>query len=290
MAIDIGAVFEEGFDELLSRKGLVVGAVFALVSLVSTVLTQSLGLAVLDVVAEQGTADPAALAQAREQIQYGFEIGLGIATVALVLFALLSEVFRVVAVRAFGDRSTSALERRHYTGGVLRLYVYRVLTGILLLFLYVFLFVVLILPAAIFPPIGFVTVPLFIYVFLPLYLAPIAVVVDEVGPVEGIQRVWDYGSGNRIRIFLIALGVGVVNFIIGLPTSLLSGSNPYQDGGAAAIASSAPALFVTILVGAISSAFVIAMGVATYTNLKDDAAPPAETAGGSQEFGSNTQF
>jgi len=291
MTIDIGSVFEDGFDELLSRKGAVLGGVFLLVSLASTFLTQSFALAILDVSADRGGATASELETVRDQLQYGLDIGLGPALVGLLLFILVAELVRIVAVRALGDRTTSALEPRHYGDGLLKLFVYRLLAGIILLFLYGFLLLAVMIPTAIFPPLFIAAIPLLLYVAIPLYFVPIAVVVDEIGPLTAIQRAWDYGSGNRIRLLLVAIGVGVINLVLSSPTFLVSAPGDLQGGaGAGAFAQSGPALLVTVIVGAISSVFVVAMGVAAYANLKDDAAGTAETAGGSQEFGSNTEF
>jgi len=292
MAIDIGAVFEDGFDELLSRKALVLGGAFVVVSLASTFLTQSFALSILEFTAARSDVSAAELQQARDQLQYGLDVGLGPALVALLLFVLVAELVRIVAVRALGDRTTNALERRHYGSGLLKLFAYRILAGIVLFVLYGLLFVVLMFPTVLFPPLLLATVPIFLYVVIPLYFAPIAVVVDEIGPLTAIQRSWDYGGGNRIRLLLVAIGVGVISLVISSPTFLVSASADLQGGGAGtgAFVQSAPALLVTVLVGAVSSVFVVAMGVAAYNNLKDDAAGPGETAGESQEFGSSTEF
>lgn len=290
MSIDIGAAFGDGVDEFLSRKGAALAVVFFLVSIASSLATGSFVLAIADRLQRTGEVTQFQLEQLRAQAQFGLDVGLGPAVVLLLGLGLVAELARVVAIRALADTSTSALRPEHYTGGILRLYIYRVLVSIVLLVLYAVLGVVLLAPAAIFPPLVLLVVPVFLYVAIALYFAPIAVVVDETGPLDAISNAWTYAKGNRLNLVAIAIGVIVVSFVITAPNLLFTGVTDAGESGVNAITSSPIAVVVSGVFGSLSTVFTLAVATSTYRQLAAGGSLDAGGAENADQFGTETEF
>lgn len=301
MSIDIGSVFQDGIDAFLSRKSVVLMAVFVAFGVFSSIAGDTLGFAILDRVTEllleQGETLPpeaqAQLEQQRRQLGWALDVGLGPAIVLIVASFFVGELVRLGAVRALADDSTDSLERRHYAKNVASIFLNRILAGIITFILLAITAVVTIVaPAAIFPPLVLLTIVPFFYVFIGLYFASFAVTIDEVGALDGVARGWEYAKGNRIKLALIAIAVGIIQFVIGIPTLL------FVDFGAAAgeglgttIQRTPVALVITAVIGGINSVFQLALASQTYVHLGNrsgDAQGPTRT--NDDEFAGETQF
>ena len=292
MTIDIGTAFSDGVDEFLSLKGAALAGIFFVVSILSSLVTGSLILAFAELLESEPEITAAQLEQLRAQAQFGLDVGLGPALALLLGFGLVAELARVVAIRALADQSASKLLPRHYSDGILKLFAYRVLVVIVLFVLYAVLAVVLFAPAAFFPPLALLTIPVLLYVAIALYFAPIAVVVDEVGPLDAISDAWTYAKGNRLRLVAIAIGVIVISFVITVPNLLFSGATGAGEFGADAITASPVAVVVSGVFGSVSTVFTLAVATSTYLQLSFDGTdgPNAGRNANADQFGTETEF
>jgi MFS family permease len=296
MSIDIGAAFSDGVDEFLSKKGGALAGIFFLVSILSSLAGGSLILAVANTLEGRPDVRPEMIEQIRSQAQFGLEIGIGPSIALLVGLGLVAELARVVAIRALADQSANALRPQHYSNGLLKLFLYRVLATIVVLVLYGVLLLVMFAPAIVFAPAALLSiligVPVLLYVAIALYFAPIAVVVDESGPLDAISDVWSHAKGNRLNLVAIAIGVFIVSFVISAPNLLFSGVTDAGQLGADAITASPVAVVATGVFGSLSAVFTLAVATSTYLQLSFDG-DDTRDAGGSanaDQFGTETEF
>ena len=74
-------------------------------------------------------------------------------------------------------------------------------------------------------PLGFGGFALFIWIYIKILVAPAAVVIEELGALDGLRRSWQLTRANWWRILGITLVVGIMVGIIGqvvmIPVSLL---------------------------------------------------------------------
>jgi hypothetical protein len=292
MSIDIGQAFSDGVDEFLSLKGAALAGVFFVVTLVSSLASGSLILGIAETLEGEPEVTAMQLEQLRSQAQFGLDIGIGPSIVLLIAFGLVAEFARIVAISALADRSTGSLRPRHYSNGILKLFAYRVLVTIVAFVLYGVLALVLFVPTGLFPPLVLLTVPIFLYVAIALYFAPIAVVVDEVGPLDAISNAWSYAKGNRLSLVAIAIGVFVISFVITLPNLLFSGGMDAGQLGADAITASPVAVVVSGVFGSLSAVFTLSVATSTYRQLSfdDGDAPNAGRDANADQFGTETEF
>jgi hypothetical protein len=292
MSIDIGQAFSDGVDEFLSRKGAALAGVFFVVTLVSSLASGSLILAIAETIEGEPEVTATQLEQLRSQAQFGLDIGIGPSIVLLIAFGLVAELARIVAISALADGSSNRLRPRHYSNGILKLFVYRVLVTIVVFVLYGVLALVLFAPTTLFPPLILLTIPVFLYVAIALYFAPIAVVVDESSPLDAISNAWTYAKGNRLSLVAIAIGVFVVSFAITLPNLLFSGSMDAAQLGAEAITASPIAVVVSGVFGSLSTVFTLSVATCTYLQLAGDAADDSNMGrtADADQFGTETEF
>jgi hypothetical protein len=57
-----------------------------------------------------------------------------------------------------------------------------------------------------------------VYIGLSLYFWPLAMVAEDLGPIDALKRSWQLSEGNRLGIFLWGLVSGLMVAFIGLPT------------------------------------------------------------------------
>lgn len=292
MSIDIGAAFSDGIDEFLSKKGAMLMGLFVIVGLAGSLATGSVLQAIANAVEGTEGVSPAVAEQLRAQAQFGFDIGLRSAIMLFLVYGLGAELARIVGIRALADSTTNTVLPEHYTGNVLTLFLYRVILAVVLFILYGVLALVLVLPSVFFLPLALFAMPLFLYVALALYFAPIAVVVDEVGPLDAITRAWEYAKGNRLNLLAIAIGVVVISFVLSAPNLLFTGVATANDTGVTAITQSPIAVVVSSVFTALSTVFSLAVATSTYLQLSVDSgdAPNAGGSANADQFGTETEF
>jgi MFS family permease len=298
MSIDIGAVFEDGLHEWVTRKGAILVGLFVVVGVLGSVASDSLGLAIIDALVDfardQGEPLPPEsqeqLDATRENLGWALEVGVGAALALLVASFLVGEFVRIGAVRALADRSTDAFERQHYAENALSIFLHRIAAAIVTFVLLAVAFLITVfVPGLLFGPLAFLGLVPFLYVAIGLYFASFAVTIDEKSALDGIQYGWQLADGNRLNLVAITIGVVVVSFVISIPTFFFL---DFGTGGGleVSIRRTPLALVGSALVGGVQSVFRLAIGAQAYTHLVEDHERDDEFKVPDDELGDDTQF
>lgn len=300
MSISITGVFEDGIDEFISKKALALVGLFVLVSALGSIAGDTLGLAALDSVVEsakqQGTQFSAEetrqLEDARGEFAWGLGIGIGPAIALLATSFLVGEFVRIGAIRALADRNADWIEPRHYKRNVLSIFINRIIVAILTaILLVVAAFAFLLVPALIFPLLALLGVIPFLYVVIGLYFASFAVTIDEVGPLDGIQRSWELANGHRLVLVVITIGVGVVILAMSIPNFLFLDLEAASAELQTTMERTPLALAASVVVGGVQSVFRLAIASQTYVHLDRGSQPvDGPETGAVDSWGNDDQF
>lgn len=129
-------------------------------------------------------------------------------------------------------------------------------------------------------PLAIALIITFIWAFVRIMVAPAAIVIEEVGVLEGLRRSWRLTRNNWWRILGISLVVAVMISIIGqivlIPLNLLSGGSatflsPHggeEEAQATAVAVIIASTVVGALVGAVGYAFQTSVMALLYMDLR----------------------
>jgi hypothetical protein len=212
---------------------------------------------------------------------------VGILTVflsAVLQGAMVVPVARSVLNRTTGFRQMWGLAR-YRAWALIRLACLLVLGGLLGAALFFGLAVAIVaavggVGALILIPLGFGGVALFVWIYMKVLVAPAAVVIEELGAVEGIRRSWQLTRGNWWRVLgitlVVAIMVGIIAQVVTIPVSLLPAfytSVVSPHGGAdqavaAAVGIAVVTAIVTALVGGVGYAFQTAVMALLYLDLR----------------------
>jgi hypothetical protein len=198
--------------------------------------------------------------------------------------AMVVPVARSVLNRTTGFRQMWTLAKAH-AGALIRLACLIVLGWLLGVALFVGLAVAVIaaaggIGALILIPFGFGGFALFIWIYIKILVAPAAVVIEELGAIDGLRRSWQLTRANWWRVLgitlVVAIMVGVIAQVVTIPVSLLPAfytSVVSPHGGtdqaiAAAVVVAVITAIVTALVGAVGYAFQTAVMALLYLDLR----------------------
>jgi hypothetical protein len=198
--------------------------------------------------------------------------------------AMVVPVARSVLNRRTGFRQMWMLARSR-AGALIRLACLLVLGWLLGAALFVGLAVAVVaavggVGALILIPLGLGGVALSIWIYIKVLVAPAAVVIEELGAVDGLRRSWQLTRGNWWRVLgitlVVAIMVGIIAQIVTIPVSLLPAfytSVVSPHGGAdqavaAAVAIAVVTAIVTALVGGVGYAFQTAVMALLYLDLR----------------------
>lgn len=129
-------------------------------------------------------------------------------------------------------------------------------------------------------PLGMALFALLIWIYIKLMVAPAAVVIEELGAVDGLRRSWQLTRGNWWRILGITLVVwimvGVIAQVVTIPVSLLSAFftgvvSPHggpEQAVTAAVAMGVATAIISALVGAAGYAFQTSVMALLYLDLR----------------------
>lgn len=198
--------------------------------------------------------------------------------------AMVVPVARSVLNRTTGFRQMWLLARSR-AGALIRLACLLVLGWLLGAALFVGLAVAVVaavggMGALILIPVGFGGLALSIWIYIKVLVAPAAVVIEELGAVDGLRRSWHLTRGNWWRVLgitlVVAIMVGIIAQVVTIPVSLLPAfftSVVSPHGGAdqavaAAVAIAVVTAIVTALVGGVGYAFQTAVMALLYLDLR----------------------
>lgn len=190
--LDIGRALEYGVDRVLTRGGAILLSVYVVLQLTSQVGFQSLFSQLL-----AGTMPPA-----RAGEMYPLAVGLSpVSSAVLTLLLLLASfVFTVVALRAlYADIDDVPTEA--HTRDLARTVAVTIVVSFIVFVAVGIGFLLLVIPG--------------IFLAVSLVFAQAAVVIEDAGVVEALQRSWSLTSGNRIRLFALGLVIVVAGAVVG---------------------------------------------------------------------------
>ncbi|WP_276272707.1 hypothetical protein [Haloarcula litorea] len=113
MSLDIGSALQSGVDDLLSERGALFVAAFVLFGLVNAVVTQSLTVAfyrrLFAALPGDAQAREQAMQAVSEQAGLAVDVPLAGAVAGVLVLFLVTELLRVVAIRAFASGAAAPL-------------------------------------------------------------------------------------------------------------------------------------------------------------------------------------
>ncbi|QSG09390.1 hypothetical protein [Halapricum desulfuricans] len=267
-ALDVGSVFSNALDELLSVTGAQVVAALALLGVVTTTLWNSLfvravewtlatirdDLAETDPEVEAALQDPQVqdglreLERSVESVGPTVDAPVPAILLGILALALLVEAAKIVATRAFAADELDGVPASLATRRLAVATLFGFLTGLALKIVITLTagvtFFLLAIPA------------LFVFVGTMLYRQEIAIA--DKGPLAAISGSWGLVKGNRWRILAIAVVLFVVWAIVWAVTTAISGT---------------AGVIVAALLSAIEVTFGVAVVTEAYVRLRGE---PAE--------------
>ena len=264
----------------------------------AALLAQSLAVVLTAVLTAGSVASAASLETWIESLNEQDMVSMGFTVLAAVLLVAVLTVFlaavlqgamvvpvaRSVLNRTTGFRQMWALARSR-AGALIRLACLMVLGWLVGAALFVGLMVLVIaalggMGALILIPLGFGGIALSVWIYIKILVAPAAVVIEELGAVDGLRRSWQLTRGNWWRILgitlVVSIMVGIIAQVVTIPVSLLPGfytSVVSPHGGpdeaiAAGVAIALATAVISALVGAVGYAFQTAVMALLYLDLR----------------------
>jgi hypothetical protein len=268
MSLDIGQALRDGASRTAARNGLILAAAFAGIALLTTVLFQSLMLALSEFMLESlQQLSPSevdsltqseyqdvieGLEQFRDTLTFAVEMSAGLAAGALLVVFLVAEAVRIVAVRVFATDETGTISRDLATDNILLAtlngVVGRIIVGGLILVGLLFL----VLP-------GIVLAVLFF--FLRQEIA-----INDKNFVQAMADSWRITRGTRIEVFIVGAALLIVSQ---LETVVAAGLD---------LVSTTAGVIGGVIAGGLLTVLWIAVATRAYVQLDDDepAAPESD--------------
>ena len=257
MSLDLVDALSDGFRRTLERSGLVLAAAFLALGVVNAVSGQTASAAATRFARRQlaqlppdafagpaGAGGPPTL-PGPEQTPLALPVPLPVALVLLLAVALLAEAVRIVAVRtlvsdetdripeSFVTRNIVVATLNGFVGGV----VVFVLVGVGLLF-----FVV---PG--------------VFLALSFFFVRQEIAVEDRNFVDALSASWELTSGHRLTLFALALVLFLVATVVSVGISAAVGV-----AGSPLLTTA-----VTVVVGAVTTVFSVAVTSRAYVQLTD---------------------
>jgi hypothetical protein len=198
--------------------------------------------------------------------------------------AMVVPVARSVLNRPTGFRQMWTLARSR-AGALLRLAGLLLVAWLLAVLLFAALAALLIstvggIGALVLIPVGLACLALMIWISIKLMVAPAAVVIEELGAMDGLRRSWQLTRGNWWRVLgitlVVGIMVGVIAQVVMIPVSLLSAfftgvvsphGGPDQELLTAVVVGVVTAI-ISALVGAVGYAFQTSVMALLYLDLR----------------------
>ena len=263
MSLDIGDAFGEGLSRLSTGTGLSLALVFAIVALLSAVLSQTLQVEGLEAFLEfLREASPGQLdltqaeydrqvatletqvETARETSPLALGIPLSAAAGGLLVLALVAEAVSVVAVRAFAAEETEGVAHEQLLDGLGLATLNGFVGGIVVWGLVLVGSVFLLVPGLFFA--------------VAFYFFRQEVALEDANFVDALASSWRLTRGERLNVFALGLLVVVVSAL-----------NLVVSGGLGTVSALAATL-VSAALGGLISAFGAAVVTRGYLQLRDE--------------------
>lgn len=246
MTLEIGTALREGFERTASRNGLLLIGVFLAFGLANAVVGQSFSEATFRLVERTEPIGPAPDPSMAERGDLPFALGLPVALAAAlsVVAFVVEEGLRVVSIRVFASEHTETLPPEGLTRRVATVTILSAVASVVVAVLTAVGLVFLVVPG--------------LYVALSFFFVRQAIAIEDSGLVDALRDSWALTGGNRWELLGLAVVVAVVNLLAGLPGIVLGFASPLVN-----------ALF-SVVVGAVTTVFGIAVATRAYTQLTDE--------------------
>lgn len=239
MAFQVTDAFREGFDGIASERGAVLAAVYVLLGLVNTVLTQTALEGAIRTAVDVYDVPPDAFREAGgigALAPLSLGVPLPVTAALLLVVAVIGFPVLVVTIRAFASESPELLPAEATEGlakATVLLFLTRLLAGI----------------AIGIGTVLFVIPGLVLFVFF--YFAEQEIALNDAGVVEALKNSLDITTDNALGVVVLIVALFFLGVAVGIPLTLLSGVLPTAVG---------QVLSSTV------SAVVTVFGIATVTN------------------------
>jgi len=244
MSLQVGAAFRDGIDDLTSQSGVLFVAVFVVLGLVNTVLSQSLSLAANEYFISQLDQPEAAMQQPGgfgQGTALAVDVPLAVAAGLLLLLSVVAVTVSIAAIRAFASDSPEAIPPEA-TRNLLKTTLIAIAASIVSGIATVIGFVFLIIP-------GLILVILFYFIQQEIAL-------NDSGVIESIQGSIGLVTDNVVGVVAIAIILFVLSIILSVPSILSPGS--------------AVVILVTVVIGQVVSVFNLAVVTSAYQQAAED--------------------
>ncbi len=264
MGLDIGQALREGASRTAARNGLILAAIFAGITLLTTVLLQTLSVAILDsmLTVFQGaspeelgvsqaeydeiiTEFEASLETIQETVPFALGLSAGAALGGLLTVVILAEAVSIIAVRVFASDETETIPSELATDNILLATLNGFVGAIVVWGLIVLGLAFFIVP-------GLLLAVLF-------YFVRQEIAVKNKNFVQAMADSWRLTKGHRIEVFLIG-------FVLVLVSQLEQVSSAVVG-----LLSTTGGVLVAAAVGGLLSAFGAAVATRAYVQIDGEA-------------------
>lgn len=266
MGIDIGQALREGASRTAAKNGLLLAAVFAGIALLTTVLFQTLTVAVVDAILatfESASPEELGLSQAEydeaisefesafgdieETSPLALGLSVGVATAGLLVLALAAEAVSIIAVRVFATGDSEVVTSDVATENILLATLNGFVGGIVVWGLIILGSLLFVLP-------GIILAVLF-------YFLRQEIAINGKNFVQAMADSWRITKGSRIEVFLVGALLVIVSRLEEVSST------------AVGVLSTTAGVVAASVVGGVLAAFGAAVATRAYVQLDDGTEP-----------------
>lgn len=253
MSLDIGAALSDGLDRTFKRNALLLMGVFLVVGLASTAFTQTFT-AGLDTLAPTGPSQPSPGPFGGQGGQTPLAVPflpVAIAGVLALLLAVVAEMVRIVAVRTLVSDETETIPdefvRHNMALATVNSIIGNLVAGVLIVIGLLFF----IIPG--------------IFLAISFFFVRQEIAIEDKNFIDALADSWALAKGDRIELFALAVVVVVIGLLANIPSAVLAFVSPL----ATTVAS--------VVIGAITTVFGIAVSARAYDQLRAERETETET-------------
>ena len=240
MSLQVGTALQDGIDDLTSQSGVLFVAVFVVLGLINTVISQSLSLATSEYFTSQFNQPGAAMQQpggfGGSGTALALNIPLAVSGALLLIMSIIGIAVSIMAIRSFASESPEALPAAatRNLGKTMLIYI---ATSIIAGIAVFFGFLLLVIP-------GLILTVLF-------YFIQQEVALNDSGVIESIQKSIGLVTDNVVGVVALIIILFVLGILASVPTLVL-------PSGSVIVA------LVTAVFGQVISVFNIAVVTSAY--------------------------
>lgn len=241
MSLDIGSALSKGAERTIKKNGLFIAGLLFIVSIISTITSNSLVQALLNdgYLPSEGAVTT-------------LPLSLGLSTTASATLVILSSIIAlavgIAAIRTFVSSKTESIPKEFFTRNLGWALLNLVVGGIAFTLIIGLGLLAFIIPG--------------IFLLVSLYFWNVFVVIEDQNFIEAFKSSWGLTKGSRVELFGLGAIVVVAAIAVGSASALLAGIIEMAAGETLA-------LLVETIPEAIFSAFSVATLAQAYNQLKE---------------------